>query len=391
LSELDSTVPYGYCHCGCGQKTAIAKKTSKRDSTTKGEPYRYLRGHISRKSPHQYIEEDRGYETPCWIWQGATRPSNGGLYGTKWFRDKLRPAHHYFYEQKYGELEPGIKMDHLCQQTLCVNSDHLEPTSNALNIQRGSLSKLTEVEVKVILKRLSEGSSKTELATLFHVSLSTVSAIAAGRSWRNIERPQPLPRRQTVQHDLKLQRRPPHPSQEIPVGYCRCGCGQKTELAIKTQKRNGHIKGQPLRYIHGHNSYRMDPLYLEEDRGYKTRCWIWCRAFNTQGYAQLRVQGKDVLAHRFLYQEKFGSIYPGLELHHMCSEPKCVNPEHMQPLDTATHSRTRRSTKLTAEDCRQMYSLYHDGHSSYKQLAKLFGVSTMAAYNAVLWAEELRR
>lgn len=39
---------------------------------------------------------------------------------------------------------------------------------------------------------------------------------------------------------------------EIPFGYCHCGCGQKTSLATKTDKRRGYVKGQPLSFISRH-------------------------------------------------------------------------------------------------------------------------------------------
>jgi len=36
-------------------------------------------------------------------------------------------------------------------------------------------------------------------------------------------------------------------------GYCECGCEQLAPLAKKTRPERGWIKGQPIRYIHGHN------------------------------------------------------------------------------------------------------------------------------------------
>src|SRR5207237_5036627 len=38
----------GYCHCGCGRKTTLAKMTSTRDGTIKGQPVRYVRNHHTR-------------------------------------------------------------------------------------------------------------------------------------------------------------------------------------------------------------------------------------------------------------------------------------------------------------------------------------------------------
>ena len=36
-------------------------------------------------------------------------------------------------------------------------------------------------------------------------------------------------------------------------GYCQCGCGELAPLAKKTDKRHGHVKGQPVRFIGNHN------------------------------------------------------------------------------------------------------------------------------------------
>lgn len=41
------------------------------------------------------------------------------------------------------------------------------------------------------------------------------------------------------------------PTGTIPHGYCNCGCGQKTPMADRD--RNGIAKGQPLRYIRHHH------------------------------------------------------------------------------------------------------------------------------------------
>ena len=35
--------------------------------------------------------------------------------------------------------------------------------------------------------------------------------------------------------------------------YCECGCGQVTRISSKTRAADGHIKGQHMRFIKGHN------------------------------------------------------------------------------------------------------------------------------------------
>lgn len=43
------------------------------------------------------------------------------------------------------------------------------------------------------------------------------------------------------------------PVKLIPLGDCACGCGQKTSVSHRNAKCWGWIKGQPKRFIHGHN------------------------------------------------------------------------------------------------------------------------------------------
>ncbi|MGO9372707.1 MAG: hypothetical protein ACLQBD_11485 [Syntrophobacteraceae bacterium] len=43
------------------------------------------------------------------------------------------------------------------------------------------------------------------------------------------------------------------PASEILPGYCQCGCGQKTNIAKKTDNSRDRIKGMPLRFCYAHN------------------------------------------------------------------------------------------------------------------------------------------
>ena len=40
---------------------------------------------------------------------------------------------------------------------------------------------------------------------------------------------------------------------ESRYGYCQCGCGQKTRISPQNHTQHGWIKGQPLKYMRGHN------------------------------------------------------------------------------------------------------------------------------------------
>lgn len=56
-------VPFGYCHCGCGQKTKIATRTHRRYGWIKGVPFRYLFGHrTNERKTTQYAKVGEIYE-----------------------------------------------------------------------------------------------------------------------------------------------------------------------------------------------------------------------------------------------------------------------------------------------------------------------------------------
>lgn len=58
-------------------------------------------------------------------------------------------------------------------------------------------------------------------------------------------------------------------------------------------------------------------------------CWIWMRALNGHGYAQMHLRGKQVRVHRVSYEAFVGSIPDGLFICHRCDTPACVNPDHL--------------------------------------------------------------
>lgn len=42
--------------------------------------------------------------------------------------------------------------------------------------------------------------------------------------------------------------------------FCECGCGGRTNLAPQTMTARGWVKGEPLRFVHGHNRRRVVSL-----------------------------------------------------------------------------------------------------------------------------------
>jgi len=63
-------------------------------------------------------------------------------------------------------------------------------------------------------------------------------------------------------------------------------------------------------------------------------CWEWAGRKDVNGYGVLDVGGRPVVAHKIGYELIHGPVPTGLELDHLCRNPPCVNPLH---LEAVTH------------------------------------------------------
>lgn len=79
-------------------------------------------------------------------------------------------------------------------------------------------------------------------------------------------------------------------------------------------------------------------------------CWVWQGSINKQtGYGKKRYLGKDVLAHRWVYEMLLGPIPCGLVINHLCGNRACVNPHHLEVTDQIGNCRHGQGAKLTID------------------------------------------
>lgn len=70
----------------------------------------------------------------CWEWTGAMTRKG---YGIAYFDGSQTMAHRAIWETLVGPIPDGLQIDHLCRNKGCVNPDHLEPVTGAVNLERG--------------------------------------------------------------------------------------------------------------------------------------------------------------------------------------------------------------------------------------------------------------
>ena len=87
---------------------------------------------------HRWTSISEAFETyvnrteNCWEWTGSI----AGRYGRINFNSQAIVAHRWSYENYVAPIPPGLQIDHLCRNKLCVNPDHLEAVTSKVNTLR---------------------------------------------------------------------------------------------------------------------------------------------------------------------------------------------------------------------------------------------------------------
>jgi len=115
---------------------------------------------------------------------------------------------------------------------------------------------------------------------------------------------------------------------------------------------------------------RARPLYIVDP---ETHCWNWARALSEGGYGKHWVDGKTVVAHRWMYEETVGPIPEGLHLDHLCRNRPCINPQHLEPVTPTINKRRGAATRLSDDDIRAIRTL--NTTETQEVIAARFGVS----------------
>jgi len=61
-------------------------------------------------------------------------------------------------------------------------------------------------------------------------------------------------------------------------------------------------------------------------------CWLWIGGRTANGYGRVWDGKRSRPAHTLIYEALVGPVGSGLELDHLCKNPPCVNPDHLEPV-----------------------------------------------------------
>lgn len=189
--------PYGYCQCGCGQRTTVADHTDRHKGLYRGHPRRYLHGHHQSKNTladafWQYVQA--ASEEVCWNWEGTKRQDG---YGQFKHNDELYVAHRASWIIHHGPIPDEMIICHKCDNPQCVNPHHLflgthadnmaDKVSKGRQAKRGETAKkLTRRAVSSIREAYAQGATQASLAEKYGVTMATISRVVTRKVWRNV-------------------------------------------------------------------------------------------------------------------------------------------------------------------------------------------------------------
>lgn len=117
------------------------------------------------------------------------------------------------------------------------------------------------------------------------------------------------------------------------------------------EKRREYVR-ERYRRIHNVKSPRLPLTATADERFdfyccYTGSCIVWTACTMEFGHGQFVVNGKKVLAHRYSYERHYGPIPKELEIDHICRNPMCVAPGHLEAVTHAVNVQRGNAAEAT--------------------------------------------
>lgn len=115
------------------------------------------------------------------------------------------------------------------------------------------------------------------------------------------------------------------------------GCEyRRTRKGLCDNHYRQQLAGKPLTQLYLKKRKRFTPPRIEYDEtpcpvaGLNGPCYIFKFGKDGGGYGSVRVNGKKVSVHRYVWQNAYGPVPHGLVLDHRCMVKACCNIDHLR-------------------------------------------------------------
>lgn len=118
-------------------------------------------------------------------------------------------------------------------------------------------------------------------------------------------------------------------------------------------------------------------------------CWMWQAYRDPEGYGRFYFNGSQRQAHRVSHELFIGPIPDGLTVDHLCYNPPCVNPAHLEAVTIQVNcgERNRNHNRLKTH-CKRGHP--YDGTNTVHVKGGRWCRTCRDAYTSAYWKTRVR-
>jgi len=139
---------------------------------------------------------------------------------------------------------------------------------------------------------------------------------------------------------------------------------------------------------------RLEQLWEKIQKGGPDECWEWLGRSSKGGYGRFVYDKKEFRVHRCIYYQHYGQSPEGYVVRHMCDNPRCCNPAHLD-IGSYRDNNIDRYAKLVPGESSKLYK-YKDevrelriAGRTFRELGEVYDVSntTVLIFMRQTWPE----
>jgi hypothetical protein len=225
-------------------------------------------------------------EDDCWNWNALNVDHDG--YGKICYNHQYIRAYKFSYILHNGDVSKKAKIEHSCNNKLCVNPKHLYITSSDER-NRHNFWKNVDIKNDNDCWNWKGTINNGNYGIMYYDNKNTV-----------VNKVSYILHNGDIPKNMKIK--------------CRCN----NKLCVNPKH---------LYVINSDDTHQI--FWNNVDKMSNDGCWLWKGTKSSGGYGTLHYNNKRLLAHRMSYIIHYGQIPENKLICHKCDTPDCVNPKHL--------------------------------------------------------------